>query len=254
MPHKGSPHSATASAAPGCDASTKHLSCRVLSALHTPHCSSSPWDPAFHPSFQGPKTGNPSPCGSWQSQRDSACCPLPKQTGSPLCPGHSGQGPLHTANTTACSAHGLQKTCPALGNAREKINLFFKQKTKGSTLPKHCLHKSLSFSFFLEAVEYCSFSTLSEATFLEKLLFLRQQVADIFGKLKANCITAGGHLRRGVDEIGGGQRWAAKASVGRRCHLPAAPTPQYCVQRSGLNHPRLIGEPAVAGCQLPEPP
>lgn len=76
-------------------------------------------------------------------------------------------------------------------------------------------------------------------------------MADIFGKLTTNRITAGGHLGRGVDEIGGRQRWAAKAFLGRRCCLPAAPTAQYCVQRSGLNHPRLTGEPALAGCPFP---
>lgn len=37
-------------------------------------------------------------------------------------------------------------------------------------------------------------------------------MADIFGKLKANGITAGGHLGRGADGMGGGQRWAEVGS------------------------------------------
>lgn len=87
----------------------------------------------------------PSPIGLLSTRRELACCPPPMQTGSPVCPRHSPH--------QAPSAHGLQKICPVQGNtsppqARGKKT----KKTKESILPKQCLHKSLSFSFFLEVV------------------------------------------------------------------------------------------------------
>lgn len=153
----------TGRAARGCDASTKHLFCRVLSVLPMLCCSSSPCVGSSLPSILPgpPERAVPPPATAqvavthWASQHPKGLCLLSPPHANRLFSlsqarweGASAHSLHHTP-----SAHGLLKICPVLGNARgKKINLFFEQKTKGSTLPKDCLHKSLSFSFFLEAV------------------------------------------------------------------------------------------------------
>lgn len=173
--HKGSPH--TASAGPGCDVSTKHLFCRVV--LHIPCCSSSPCGPAFHPSFQDPRNGNLSLCpGKWRHPSGCSAAkgtllavPFSCKQALPSALGSVGRGPCTQPTPLHALPMAYKRPAQFWEMPGEK-KLFFKQKTKGSTLPKHCLHKSLSFSFFFEAVEYCLFSSLSETSFLEKLLFL----------------------------------------------------------------------------------
>lgn len=86
--------------------------------------------PSIHPSLgsmlPGPGKGQSLPCrGSWHHPPGSSAA-----TGTlPAVPSPRKQaqreGPLHTAHTTAPSAQGLQKICPALGNARQRNKFVF---------------------------------------------------------------------------------------------------------------------------------
>lgn len=98
------------SAAPGCDASTKQLFCRVLLVLPMPCCSlSSPcWDhPSIHPSLE------------WQHPSGSSegLCSAPSPCTQALLSvlGTASRAPAHSLHR--CT-HGLQKICPVLGNAK----------------------------------------------------------------------------------------------------------------------------------------
>lgn len=172
-PTKAAPASQTATAAQGCiawrhgQAGTKHLIWRVLSFPRAPRCSPSLCVGSGLPSVLPgllERAAHPSPCHGTglvaithrASQHPNGTCSLspshanrfPCLSLAPL-EGASIHSPHHAPST-----HGLQKTCPVHGNTSppQASGKITNKKTKESILPKQCLRKSLSFSFFLEVV------------------------------------------------------------------------------------------------------
>ena len=182
-PHESSPHTANG------QSRGPKAPCRIgalcLPAPCLPHCSSSlrvgPSLPSVLPgTLKGAaplaavaRVGWPSPVGLLSTRRDLTCCPPPRQTGSPSVPGTAGRG-FQTQPTPRTLCPWLNRrpvqfrAIPVLPRPEERNP----RKRRKAFSPKQCLSKSLRFSFFLEVVEYCLFSALSEMKYLEKALFL----------------------------------------------------------------------------------